>query len=216
MGEKKYEHSYPEGYEHFGSIAEQIRARIKELNRQLELVNMDSQVPQKHVNQYNPPGAQRYRRSVNPERTISNLEQAKGEMEKEVLRQIDREVGAGDPDAAKQVRKATLERLHLNPFDGKGKLEMDGLNKARKNLDYSQDFMEQRKKNFKDGILRQAVNENISFEKPLAEEKQEKLQPFSIADAVSKRLSVHKFFANCDDMSRTPEIRRDGITPEMS
>lgn len=141
--EDKEEYPFPEGYEYIGDIVSEARTKIEYIDKQLDRTPRTFEKPKPFVPRYNPPGFLQPARPTNPMNVIYDLEQQKTAIERQVNWRVERTIEAHrlDEQTAGQLREATFNRLHPNPFDGKSELEMKWIRKQEKDINYSQEYM---------------------------------------------------------------------------
>ncbi|PMD95706.1 hypothetical protein BWI97_13990 [Siphonobacter sp. BAB-5405] len=180
------EHAFPAGFEFIEEMAKEAREKIKVLDKQLDRTPREMDTPQSPVPRYNPPGFLKPVKPINPAHVVYDLEKKKETIEADVNKRVEHLIEKFDLDdeTAKQLRQATLHTLHPNPFEGKSKKEMEMLSKVKKDINYSQDYMIQRKRNFQ-----QEEKEKPSF---IREEASKEKKPFSISLRFTQSLSYTK------------------------
>ncbi|MDR6193352.1 hypothetical protein [Siphonobacter sp. SORGH_AS_0500] len=181
---KKY--AFPEWLEYIEEMVNEARKKMELLDKQLDRTPRERDTPQAYVPRYNPPGFLKPSKPTNPAYVVYDLEKKKETIEANVNEWVERQIKELnlDDETAKQLRQATLHTLYPNPFEEKSKLEMKGLLKAKKDINYSQYYMLKLKQD-----VQQEEKEKLSL---IRKEALKEKKPFSISARFTQSLSYTK------------------------
>lgn len=151
--DKKNEPAFPEGYEYLDDLIRERLNRRKEIDKQLEAASKDTSKPNTHTPKYTPPGFITGRPSANKDFPIQKLETEKTQIEADITESVELQMNVleTDPETAAQIRQTVMDKMYPNPFEGKGKKELEHVGKMEKDVDTSQDYMRAQLKNFREG-----------------------------------------------------------------
>ena len=192
MGEnsdRREHHPFPEHMEYIEEMVTEARKKTELIDKQLDRTPREFKEPDPYVPRYNPPGFLKPAKQNNPVNVVYNLEKQKADIEIGLNARIEREIGALDLDeaTANQLREATFHRMNPNAFEGKSDREMEGLQKAPKDMNYSQDYMRQLQTNFR----AKGAGEKSTPQAPQAAIKKEE-KVFSMSARFTQSLSYTK------------------------
>lgn len=189
MDSRKEEHPFPEHLEYIEQMVTEARKKTELIDKQLDRTPREIKEPDPYVPRYNPPGFLKPAKQNNPVNVVYNLEKQKAEIETGINVRVEREIEALslDDDTAKQVREATFHKMNPNAFEGKSDKEMEGLRKAPKDMNYSQDYMRQLRTNFR----AKEAEEKSTPAVPVADNSKEE-KTFSMSTRFTQGLSYTK------------------------
>lgn len=186
---RKEHHPFPENLEYVEELVNEARKKTEMIDKQLDTTPREFKKPDRYVPRYNPPGFLKTAKQTNPVNVVYDLEKQKSEIEAGINVRVEREIDALslDDETAKQLREATFHRMNPNAFEGKSDKEMERLQKASKDMNYSQDYMLQRRTNFK-------AKESAEKSSPPIQETDVKKdeKPFSMSARFTQSLSYTK------------------------
>lgn len=170
---RKEHYPFPEHLEYIEEMVTEARKKTELIDKQLDRTPREFKEPDPYVPRYNPPGFLKPAKQSNPVNVVYNLEKQKADIETGVNVRVEREIEALslDDETAKKVREATFHKMNPNAFEGKSDKEMEGLRKAPKDMNYSQDYMRQLRTNFK---AKEAEEKSTSASTSVADKKEEK------------------------------------------
>ncbi len=162
---ERKEPAFPEGYEYLDDLIRDDLKRRREIDQQLEASSKDTSKPNIHTFRYMPPGFNDGKPSGNKDFYVQKLEAEKKQIDVNINERIEVQIQVfnTDPETAKQIRQTVMDKMHPNPYEGKGEKEMERLGRLEKDLDTSQDYMRHQL--------------NIFREKHRKDEKQNDVQP---------------------------------------
>lgn len=185
---RKEHYPFPEHLEYIEQMVTEARKKTELIDKQLDRTPREFKEPDPYVPRYNPPGFLKPATQSNPVNVVYTLEKQKAEIETGINVRVEREIEALslDDETAKQVREATFHKMNPNAFEGKSDKEMEGLRKAPKDMNYSQDYMRQLRTNFSAKEAEEKSTPAVAF----ADSKEERM--FSMSTQFTQSLSYTK------------------------
>ncbi|CAG5011121.1 hypothetical protein DYBT9275_04885 [Dyadobacter sp. CECT 9275] len=137
------EHSFPEGFDYFKNMADETARQSRLIDERIKNIPTEDIRQTSHRLEFNPAGLTKAREAWVNREDRRSLEGLKTELEADLTKRMEQGIKSWDldKDTATQIRDATRETLHPNPFKGKTKEQLDQIKGKEKDLQNSQDFM---------------------------------------------------------------------------